>query len=45
MEIWQFMVQQWPNHSGLSMAMGTREITRLDIMTYVDPASNPGSKP
>ena len=24
---------------------GTREITRLDIMTYLDPASNPGSKP
>ena len=24
---------------------GTREITRLDLMAYLDPASNPGSKP
>ena len=24
---------------------GTKEITRLDIMAYPDPASNPGSKP
>ena len=24
---------------------GTRDITRLDIMAYLDPASNPGSKP
>ena len=24
---------------------GTREITRLDIMAYLDPAFNPGSKP
>ena len=27
------------------MVYGTREITRLDIMAYLDPASNPRSKP
>ena len=29
----------------LPLSQGTREITRLDIMDYLDPASNSGSKP
>ena len=29
----------------MHFSRGTREITRLDIMAYFDPASNPGSKP
>ena len=28
-----------------SLYYGTGEITRLDILAYLDPASNPGSKP
>ena len=28
-----------------ALSQGTREITRLDIMAYLDSASNPGSKP
>ena len=28
----------------LGQKQGTREITRLNIMAYLDPASNPGSK-
>ena len=29
----------------MHFSRGTREITRLDIMAYFDPASNLGSKP
>ena len=29
----------------LPLSKGTREITRLEMMAYLDPASNPGSKP
>ena len=29
----------------LGQKQGTREYTRLDIMAYLDPASNPRSKP
>ena len=29
----------------MHFSRGTREITRLDIMAYLDPASNPRSKP
>ena len=29
----------------MHFSRGTREITRLDIIAYFDPASSPGSKP
>ena len=42
---WQCVEQFLSRVKGQLCNLGFREITRLDIMAYIDPASNPGSKP
>ena len=39
------MVFQGKKSNFLAFPLGTREITRLDLMAYLNPAFNPRSKP